>query len=195
MIAREGVLPVTLVAAAGGALLWAGLWLAALPVLALALFLGWVFGDRPRRVPASPLAVVGPVDGTVTAVERGTTRWLEGSSLRIRVRVAWPGVCMVRAPIEGTVEAVETGYLGEHETGSPDLYAVRVRTDEDEDVVYVVRSEWPLSRFRSYAAIGERVGHGRRCGFVYFATAVDVLAPAGCACEVEPGTPVRRSPC
>ena len=49
----------------------------------------------------------------------------------------------------------------------------------------------PLSRARFRQSPGERVGHGKHSGFVYFASLVDVLLPAQSQARVEPGQRVQ----
>ena len=191
MIAREGAAAVLLAVTGAAIALYAGWQTVGYCLAAAAVLLVLAFLDLPRRLPSAPLDVVSAVDGRVIDIDRGQHRWFEGESLRIRVRVRWPGVKVIRAPTEGQVQEVLGGHRDGDADGSPDDYAVHLQTDEGDDVVYVVRSEWPLSRFRSYAAIGERVGHGRRCGFVYFATCVELLLPADCECAATEGQRVR----
>ena len=74
------------------------------------------------------------------------------------------------------------------ETGmSPNCYTVQIRGDEGDDVVFAVSSLRPISRFKLYAAPGERVGIGQRIGFLYFGSIVDVYLPATATTATDAG--------
>ncbi len=49
----------------------------------------------------------------------------------------------------------------------------------------------PVSRFRLDVSPGERAGHGRRVGFVYFAGYADLLVPLSTRLTLEQGAVVR----
>lgn len=194
MIAREGVLP--LVCAGALALtvhVTAGTaW--SLPLWGVCAWLAWLYRAPLASPPKDPLALLAPVSGRV--VEVGETRdpWLERSVGRVRVAMAFPGIGAVASPIEGkimdywTADEPFPAIRGQASASrSPSCYAVWVQTDEGDDVVFAVSSRMPVSRFKLDMAPGERVGHGRRNGFVYFASFVDVLVPAAATLEVTPG--------
>jgi phosphatidylserine decarboxylase len=130
----------------------------------------------------------------VTAVAREHDPLLERVTLRIRLRVPFPGVVPLRSPTEGKVMDLyaRRGVFGAGQRPcapgeSPDFYGQWLRTDEGEDVVYGLSSHWPLSRARFDHAPGERVGQGARSGFFYFASVADVLLPEGASASVAVG--------
>ena len=55
-----------------------------------------VFRDPPRMIPASPLGVVSPVDGTIAAVDLVDRGVLQGKAHRVRVRIDSFGTWCVR---------------------------------------------------------------------------------------------------
>lgn len=197
MIVREGVRPLAVIGVAAAVAhvtvgVWATVALGVLMALALALY--W---ERRPPLPSEPKSVLSPVRGTVLDVAPTRDPWLERDALRIRIGLDAPGIVPVRAPIEGKVMEFYTarGVLGEEQRAcrdneSPDCYVSWIRSDEDEDVVYALSSRWPLSRARFRQSPGERVGHGKHSGFVYFASVADVLLPAASLARIAPGDEV-----
>jgi len=197
VIAREGWLPIaaTAVSAALVADHFGAAW--SLPLWMILGCLLLVFRDPYRAIPALPLAVVSPADGKVTSVEQIEDPWLDRTALKIQMEMRNLGIAPLRSPIEGKVMDFWTT-PGSHRgtsaprgsRGSMNGYALWIRTDEDDDVVFAVMSQRPLSRFKMHIAPGERVGQGQRNGFVFFGSYVDVLIPFNSQCETSVGTNV-----
>ena len=74
---------------------------------------------------------------------------------------------------------------------SPSRYTRGLVTDGGHEVVYSVASVRKLSRLKFDHGPGERVARGRRSGFFYFATRIDVLLPEGSTAAVAVGDRVR----
>jgi len=198
MIAREGLIPisVTCVAAAAVAGTAGALW--SLPLWSLAAYLLYLFRETVPAVPNLPLAVLSPGDGRVIEATHARCPWLDRDSYRIRVALSGLGIGVLRSPVEGKVmdywtsaqPCARPGAL--RTTGfSPNCYSVWVQTDEGDDIVFAVSSLRPISRFKLYFAPGERVGFGQRSGFIYFGSIVDVLVPANTRPEVAVGDKVE----
>jgi len=194
MIASEGRWPVglTVVTAAMAQIAW-GMW-GAWPVWLLAAGLAYLYRDPQRVVPSVPLAVVSPVDGRVTSVRHVSDPWLEREVLRVGIRLPFLGMGFLRSPTEGKVmeyKLAADAYRSSAFCVAPRrtviCHALWVRTDEADDVVFVVSSRWSFHHLRRYVRVGERVGQGQRCGFVYFASRVDVLVPTDSRAEVSRG--------
>ncbi|NIR30770.1 MAG: phosphatidylserine decarboxylase family protein [Gammaproteobacteria bacterium] len=194
MIAREGWLPIFVTLGVASLLfLRAGpLWSA--PAWGLALYLLFLFRFPSRRVPASPLAVVCPADGRIATVEQTRDPWLDRSALRVVVALAAPGVATLRSPTEGKVmdfwRARESG-AARPRFRSLTRYTLWVRTDEGDDVVFSVLARAIVSRFKAVVAPGERIGQGKRFGFIYFGTRVEVFVPVNSRRVVAEGERVR----
>lgn len=197
MIAREGWFPIaaTTVSAALVAYHFGATW--SLPLWMLLGCLLFLFRDPDRAVPALPLAVVSPADGKVTLVEQIDDPWLDRKALKIQVEMRNLGFSPLRSPIEGKIMDLWTT-PGPHRGvdappgsgGSMNCYALWIRTDEDDDVVFAVMSRRRFSRFKTDTAPGERVGQGQRNGFVSFGSRVDVLVPVNSQREARVGTDV-----
>lgn len=181
-LAPEGWPLALLLAALGLYAAVAGAW--AITALAAAGWLGclWFFHDGERQTPCRPRGVLAPVDGVVVHRRECHDPVLGREAIRLTLRVRCGAAYALRSPIEGEVAA-----LPPSERGQP---ISRIRTDEGEDVLLVVRRGFlgprPLG-----VAYGERVGQGRRCGFRRLAWEFDLLLPAGSRVEVENGARVR----
>ncbi len=198
MIAREGIIAVVVALVAALALLYFDALYAAALALAAGGVLVWLYWVPRRRPPAMPLGLLSPVDGRVARVGPYDDSWLDRRCLRISIQVAPPGITAFFSAMEGKVQRFWTSFgpfderrLKRSLGASPDCYAAHVQSDEGDDVLMAVSSRWPLSRCRFQRSPGERIGQGRRFGFVYFATFVDVLAPANAVPRVEEGQRVR----
>lgn len=154
--------------------------LAAAPGAVLALLLIAKFHDPSRTAPGASLGVVSPVDGVVLAVETDQhDSCLDRRAVCIRLQVSLFGAYSLRTPIEGKVQQPGGGQRG-----------LWLRTDEGQDVVVAPRRWWlwpPVARVR----IGQRLGHGQRCGFVRLARQLEVWVPTEARLEVAAGARVR----
>lgn len=198
MIAREGIAAAAVTLVAGVALLYFEAVYSAALAFGLSALLVWFHRIPRRRPPAAPLGLLSPVNGKIALIESCNDTWLERQALRISIKVAPPGITVFFSPTEGKVQRFWTGFgpFGEARLkrsleASPDCYAAQVQSDEGEDVLLAVSSRWPLSRCRFDRAPGERIGQGGCFGFVYFASAFELLAPADATPRVEAGDRVR----
>jgi len=184
MVAPEGF-PTIAVALAAALLVAYFLSIAwSVPLWGVGAYLLYVFYEREPIVPALPLAVVSPVAGRVTEIDETRDPWLDRPTRRIRVDLDAPGVTVLRSPTEGKVMDYWTSphpfgaeRSAAREGSSPNCYALWVRTDEGDDVVFAVSSLKRISRFRCHVPPGQRIGQGQRNGFVYFGSFVDLLLP------------------
>ena len=197
MIAREGLVPIS-VACVAAALVthYAGIvW--SLPLWAVGAYLLYLFRESLPAVPNLPLAVLSPGDGRVIDVTRERDSWLDRDSSRVRLELAGLGIGVLRSPVEGKVmdywisaqpynrarTVRSTGF-------SPNCYSTWVQTDEGDDIVFTVSSLRPISRFKLYYAPGERVGIGQRIGFIYFGNIVEVFMPTQSRLQTAAGESV-----
>ena len=196
MVLREGTWPLAATLAGAALATWlGGLW-AGVPLWLLAGILLLVFHGREPPPAGHPLSVLSPVDGVVSSVSVRREPWLEGEHLGIRVSLTFPGVAVLRSPTEGRVVDFQIPSRKGHEgdgrrRGSPVLYVVRLCTDEGVGVTWALRAVRIVSRLRLEVSPGERVGQGRRAGFVYFGRHAEVLVPTDSQATVKPGQAVR----
>ena len=198
MIAPEGRLPIAGVAILAAGIHWTSGLVAAALFWASAIGLAFLFWEPRRLVPSLPLALVAPADGSVTSVRHAADPWLNRQTVRVGIRLARLGVGPLRSPTEGKVmdyrfahEAFQKADFCVTSRRSAVCHALWIRTDEGDDVVLVVSSRWAFHRVHFFVQAGERLGQGQRCGFSYFGSRVDVLAPESSRGDVCAGQPTR----
>lgn len=204
LIAREGWTWIAIVAmsALGAHLLYGAI---SIPLWLLVLVLLFLFRDPTRKVPATPLGIVSPVDGKVVAVDTVHDRYLDRQALLISIKMSFTSVYSAHSPMEGKVvqqwlgpsTKADAGVLRATEeavdasTGGKAIrYAQWIQSDEEDDMVLVIESTSRSSRPKCYAQSGERIGQGQRCGFIRFGSRVDVLLPVGSRISVSVGDDV-----
>jgi phosphatidylserine decarboxylase len=171
-----------------------------LPLWILALVLLFLFRDPFRKVPASPLAIVCPVDGRIVSVNKVHDGYLDREAVCVTILMGLTSVYSVHSPMEGKIieqwlqaprkiRAQEQG----KSSSAPDIktYAQWIQSDEKDDVILVMEASTLRPRPRCYAHSGERIGQGQRCGYLRFGTRVDVLVPESTRIEVKVGDKVR----
>ena len=156
---------------------------AAAVILLIALFL---LRDPAQDITSSPLAIVSPVFGRVVSVAEVNDPWVERQAMQIRIKMSLLDIYSLRSPIEGKIVNQWTrrpdGKSGKRN------FAFRIRSDEGDEIVVVIYLNLfgPFS-FRFYVHSGERLGHGQRCGYLYFGGVVDILVPMNSKIIVNPG--------
>lgn len=188
LVASEGVPLLFALTVATAATAWLGsLELAALPFLPLLLLL-FVFRDPIRVIPAAPLGVVSPVDGTVTEVTTVSSGPLQAEAHCIRIRVSLFGAYTARSPVEGKVMEV-------HRMTPDSAHVVHagglwLRTDEGSDVVLQFRGNRFGIAPRAFVQYGERLGQGERCAWLRLTGIAEVHLTAEGRVLVESGDQV-----
>ena len=170
-----------------------GMWLAfrylnpvfmLLPALLLGLV--WmIFRDPRRQIPASPLGVVSPVDGRVTAVDLVDRGVVQGEAHRIFISIDMLGTYTARCPVEGVIRDLNT--LAAEKVVDYRTNALWVQTDEGDDVIlqfHGYRFGFAPAAFVRY---GERIGQGQRCAYLRLTRVAEVHLPIAARVLVEPG--------
>lgn len=162
-----------------------GFW-AALPVAGLIVLAIVFFRDAPRDVPAEPLAVIAPIDGTIRHRRECYDPYLDREAIKLSIDVNLLGAYLLRSPAEGTVLELP------HETLTRlGAAATWIRTDEGDELIMAVREGSLFGERPCRSSYGERVGQGRCCGSRRLARRVDVFLPMNARVEVELGDRVR----
>lgn len=174
-VAREGIpfLVASLAAIAFawqlGYALYAGL--LALPFVWLVL----VFRDPRREIPAVPLGVVSPVDGTVEKVDLTDKGALNGEAHKVLIRVDSFGTYTARCPAEGKIMDFRQAVPESAAPGG--ISGLWVRTDENHDVVLQFRGHRFGLAPLAFLGYGERVGQGQRCAYLRLTRYAEVQLP------------------
>ena len=156
-------------------------------LLVLSLYL---LRDPGQTLPSSPLAISSPVFGTVISVDEVDDVWVSRRAQQISIKMSFLDIYSIRSPIEGKVVNQWTRRPDSDNNGR--LFAFRVRSDEGDEVVVVLKLNFLTAFFfRFYVHSGERLGHGQRCGYLYFGGNVEVLIPQNSKINIEPGQHVN----
>ena len=187
-VAREGI-PFLLAAALGVAAAWrfGEPQYGALPLLLFGWFL-LVFRDPVRAIPAVPLGVISPVDGTVVEVELTNKGALEGEAHRISIRVNSLGTYTARCPVEGKIMDFRGAVPNSAAIGS--VSGLWVQTDEAADVILQFRGHRFGFAPLAFLGYGERVGQGQRCAYLRLTRLAEVQLPVNARVLVTKGQKV-----
>lgn len=152
-------------------------------VILIWLFL--VFRDPVRAVPAVPLGVLSPVDGTVVEVGLTDNGALNGEAHRILIKVELLGTYTARCPSEGKImdfrAAVPDSAAVGHASG------LWVKTDEGDDVILQFRGHRFGLAPLAFLGYGERVGQGQRCAYLRLTRLAEVQLPIHSRVQVSSG--------
>ena len=163
-------------------------WLVALCVIYfITAFL--LFRDPHREIPSLPLAVVSPVDGTITVIECLHEGLLNREALYLKIKLNKCGAYTTRSPTEGKIMSLSDAESGSRLVESHGLW---LRTDENDDVVMLLRGSGYKSLYPATADLryGERVGLGDRIGLNRLAEFVELYLPANVKLAVALGDKV-----
>ena len=174
-VAREGI-PFLIVALIAIIVSWQlGEWVYIIvPAISFVWFV-LIFRDPRRVIPAVPLGVVSPVDGTVVEVSLTDKGALNGDAHKIVIRVNSLGTYTARCPVEGKTKDFRDAVIDCAAAGA--CRGLWVRTDEGDDVVLQFHGHRfglaPLAFF----GYGERVGQGQRCAYLRLTRLAEVQVP------------------
>ena len=183
-VAREGVLPLLLVAVlCAYLLLYQSVSLALIPAIAFVL-LYLLFRDPDRDVPPVALGIVSPVDGEVVVVDKTDRCVVQGEAYRVRIRVNALGTYTARSPIEGRV--MDLGSRADGVGPGCPTNALWVETDEGNSVVLQFHEyRFGLAPI-AFVDLGERLGQGQRCAYIRLAQIAEVYLPVAGKVHVQP---------
>ena len=174
-VAREGI-PFIAATVIGGAIAWeyAGIYYT-IPLAILLVYFALIFRDPRRNVPAVPLGIVSPVDGTVVEVGLTDKSVLDGEAHKIIIRVNSFGTYTARCPVEGKI----MDFHGDRPQGQVPVATTGlwIRTDENDDVILQFHGHRFGLAPRALLRYGERVGQGQRCAYLRLTRIAEVQLP------------------
>jgi len=193
MIAREGrtvvaLLSTVLIVAhlAVGTYIW--------PLWGIVLAVMFLYRDPDRVIPSVPLGLVSPADGVVIRVQNQLDPFLKRESICVSLKMNWYGVFILRAVTEGKVMqhwVHESNKEHETEFDGPRQHAIWIQTDEQDDIVIAIHAGRRYRNMHCKTATGERIGQGKRCGFIPFGTRIDILLPTKIRLAIEEGDRIK----
>jgi len=148
-------------------------------------WLALVFRDPRRVIPAVPLGVVSPVDGTVVEVSLTDKGALNGDAHKIFIRVNSLGTYTSRCPVEGKTMDFR-GAIADSARASA-MSGLWVRTDEGDDVVLQFHGHRFGLAPLAFLGYGERVGQGQRCAYLRLTRLAEVQLPINARPLVKEG--------
>ncbi len=172
---------------------WA-LWLLALALTVIALWVAYFFRDPERTGERGPQIVVAPADGKLIMItEVDEPSFIGGRAIRLSIFMNVFNVHVNRYPVDGTVKhlhynpgkflnaAAEKSSL-ENEQSSVGIESGSYRILVRQIAGLVAR------RIVTYSREGEQVKQGDRMGLIRFGSRVDVFMPVGATLKVPLGT-------
>jgi phosphatidylserine decarboxylase len=198
--AREGIVFIVIAALiAAGAYFWAlnrrswPIWLLAVVLTVLALWVAYFFRDPERTGVRSDDAVIAPADGKVVLInEVQEPAFMGGTALRVSIFMNVFNVHVNRYPSSGVVRylhynrgkflnAAEDKASLENEQSSVGLETPRGRILVRQIAGLIAR------RIVTYGKVGESVQQGERMGMIRFGSRVDVFLPRNAKVLVKIG--------
>jgi len=162
---------------------------AAIPPAILLVYFYLVFRDPKRNVPAVPLGIVSPVDGTVVEIGLTDKSILNGDAHKIIIRVDSLGTYTARCPVEGKIMDFRGDQPRKNMPGEAN--GLWLRTDEDDDVVLQFHGHRLGLAPRALLRYGERVGQGQRCAYLRLTRFAEVQLPINGRVLVAAGQRVK----
>jgi phosphatidylserine decarboxylase len=198
--AREGLVFIAIAAviAAGGfgfaisRRSW-GLWLAALVLLLLALWVAYFFRDPERIGDRGPSLVVSPADGKLIMItEVDEPGFVKGRATRLSIFMNVFNVHVNRYPVDGVVKYVHYNkgkfFNAAAEKSSLENEQMSVGVDTGKYQILVRQIAGLIARrIVTYSRPGEKVKQGERMGIIRFGSRVDVFIPPGSTIKAKLG--------
>jgi len=198
--AREGLVFIAIAAViAAGAFGFAisrrswGLWLAALVLLLLALWVAYFFRDPERVGDRGPSLVVSPADGKLIMItEVDEPGYIKGRAIRLSIFMNVFNVHVNRYPVDGVVKYVHYNkgkfFNAAAEKSSLENEQMSVGVDNGRYQILVRQIAGLIARrIVTYSRLGEKVKQGERMGIIRFGSRVDVFIPPGSTIKAKLG--------
>ena len=140
------------------------------------LILLWFYRDPHRALPSDPLGLLSPVNGTIILAEPHPDPFLGRDAFLFRVSMSLSDVFSIRSVTEGKI--IQQWLDPEDDDDERSLaHAVQIKTDENDDIMLVLRPGRFFKKLSCDAVIGQRIGQGHRCGIIPFGSCVDIYVP------------------
>ena len=140
------------------------------------LILLWFYRDPYRALPSDPLGLLSPVNGTIILAESHPDPFLGRDAFLFRVSMSLSDVFSIRSVTEGKI--IQQWLDPEDDDDERSLaHAVQIKTDENDDIMLVLRPGRFFKKLSCDAVIGQRIGQGHRCGIIPFGSCVDIYVP------------------
>jgi phosphatidylserine decarboxylase len=160
----------------------------------LVLFVFQFFRDPKRKISDQPGAVVAPASGKIVSIGEEDNPYLENvRSLKVSIFMNVFSVHSNLVPVSGVVKRCwyhEGKFFNaalDKASTENERNAVWIRTEAEEDVVFVQIAGLVARRILCYIKSGDKVETGQRYGFIRFGSRVDLYLPVGTQLAVTLG--------
>jgi phosphatidylserine decarboxylase len=169
------------------------LWLLALAVTLVALWIAYFFRDPERTGERGKHLVLAPADGKVVDIrELDEPTFIRGRALRISIFMNVFDVHVNRYPVGGTVRQVQRtagrflNAAGERASLENEQVSIGIEIDGTRVLVRQIAG-LIARRIHTYSTEGQTVNQGDRMGIIRFGSRVDVFVPNGAKPRVKVG--------
>ena len=150
----------------------------------------WFYRDPHRDLPSDPLGLLSPVNGTIIIAEEHPDPFLGRDAFMFRISISLTDIFSIRSVTEGKI--IQQWLDPEDTDDDRSLaHAIQVKTDENDDIMIVLRPGRFFKQLSCDAVIGQRIGQGQRCGIIPFGACVDVYVPISSKIKVSIGDRVE----
>jgi phosphatidylserine decarboxylase len=156
--------------------------------LFLLVWFGLVFRDPRRVIPAVPLGVVSPVDGTVVDISLTDKGALGTEANKISLRIDSLGTYTARCPVEGKIMDFRAAIPDTAQAGA--CTGLWIQTDEGDNVVLQFHGHRLGLAPLAFLRYGERVGQGQRCAYLRITRLAEIQLPINGRVLVKKGQKV-----
>jgi phosphatidylserine decarboxylase len=169
------------------------LWLLALAVTLVALWVAYFFRDPERTGERGRHLVLAPADGKIVHItEVDEPTFIRGRSLRISIFMNVFNVHVNRYPVSGTIRQVTRtagrflNAAGERASLENEQVSVGIELDGMRILVRQIAG-LIARRIHTYSTEGQTVTQGDRMGIIRFGSRVDVFVPTNAVARVKVG--------
>ena len=169
------------------------LWLVALLLLVVALWVAYFFRDPERTGDRGDALVVAPADGKVVMIsEVDEPTFLHGRAIRMSIFMNVFSVHVNRYPVSGVVRHVHyapgkfVNAVTEESSLSNEMRSVGIESGANRVLVRQIAG-LIARRIVTYSREGDRAVQGERFGIIRFGSRVDVFIPTGSRVRVQLG--------
>ena len=169
------------------------IWLLALAVTLVALWVAYFFRDPERTGERGERLVIAPADGKVVHVaEVEEPTFIQGRAMRISIFMNVFNVHVNRYPVGGVVKQVRRtagrflNAAGERASVENEQVSVGIEAGSQRVLVRQIAG-LIARRIHTYSKEGESVTQGERMGIIRFGSRVDVFVPRDAAVRVKVG--------
>ena len=169
------------------------IWLLALAVTLVALWVAYFFRDPERTGERGERLVIAPADGKVVHVaEVEEPTFIQGRAMRISIFMNVFNVHVNRYPVGGVVKQVRRtagrflNAAGERASVENEQVSVGIEAGSQRVLVRQIAG-LIARRIHTYSKEGEPVAQGERMGIIRFGSRVDVFVPPAATVRVKVG--------